>query len=97
MVKTVMARIMNFALLSLLPILAGCNGGGGGGSSAGGISGLSSLGGGLTNIPTPDSLAAVTGGDALATLHNPEPATMLLLGGGIAAMAIVRSTKFHKR
>ena len=97
--KRVYARFVNFAILSVLPFVYGCQGGDGsvlgslfGGSSAGGIAGGSSAGG----ISSGGSLLALSGtsgtgggggGTEIATISQPEPATMLLLGGGLIAMA----------
>ena len=77
--RTLYARMANFAILSvLLPFVYGCQGGGGalgflGGS--GGGSGGSFVGGGDI------------GGGGITTIVQPEPTTMLLLGSGMAAMA----------
>ena len=73
-------QMANFAILSvLLPFFYGCQGGGDG------ALGFSSSGGG-------GSIAGGgTGGGEITTIVNPEPATMLLLGSGFAAMA------WHKR
>lgn len=79
--KNFFARAMNFVSFAiLLPVISGCQGGGGGG--------LSFLGGGSGG----DSGGFVGGGgDSIATIHNPEPATMLLMGSGLAAMAWYKS------
>lgn len=82
---------MNFLILSvLLPVVYGCNGGSGGGSAS-----LGSLfaGGSPSGSSTGSTSGSVGsgGGDALASIQNPEPATMMLIGGGVAAMAYLRS------
>ena len=84
MTKTVIFRTMNFIMLSvMLPFVSGCNGGGGSASSGGSLFGASSggaaLGGG--------------GGAELASIHQPEPMTMVLVGGGMMAMAYMRKYK----
>ena len=78
MMRTNIARVINFAILSIvLPCVYGCipgaaaflgNSGGAGAASGG-------------------TLLASGGGAAIATIHNPEPATMLLMGAGMMAMA----------
>lgn len=88
-----------FAMVLLLPCLYGCQGGGGAGS--GSISGasLSSFAfGGGDDTGSSSSLSSFSSTDTttstqLATLHHPEPATMLLFGSGIAAMRFARNRK----
>ncbi|MDB4349544.1 PEP-CTERM sorting domain-containing protein [Omnitrophica bacterium] len=65
--------------------LAGCKGGGGGGGSYAG--GGSSIGGDTSTGTTS------TVGGTLPTAHQPEPATIALLGGGLAAYALLRRRK----
>ena len=77
-----------------LPLLAGCGGGGSGllglvGSLFGGPIG----GAGLLSLLDSGIGFTNDGGAGLAAVHNPEPATMLLLGGGMAAMARLKSRK----
>ncbi len=91
-VKDLMARLHNLFLFSmLLPFVYGCNSGTGGSSPVGSIGGLfendpSIINGGGAIIPP-------GGEDVVAQLHNPEPATMLLIGGGIAAMGYIKSLR----
>lgn len=76
-----------------LPFMAGCGGGGVGFlGSLFGASGtlLASLSGGGAG------LSASTLGSSSATITNPEPATMLLMGSGMAAMAYFKSKSSHK-
>jgi len=88
--KNTFAKLQNFLLLSvLLPVVYGCQSSGG---SDGSPSITSLLGGGTEGaggvIPPPGG-----GGDQLAQLHQPEPATMLLLGGGLVAMHYLKHRK----
>ena len=95
MIKTIFLRSMNFVILSvMLPFASGCNGGGSGGGTAslGSLFGASSGGATLTGGgPGGAGAGAGVGADALATIHQPEPTTMLLVGGGMMAMAYFRN------
>ena len=71
----------------LLPFVYGCQAGGG---LLGGLFGGEVIGGGGISGITGNS--AITGA-TIAALHNPEPATMLLMGGGVMAMAFYKSRK----
>ena len=84
------------ALAAALPFIYGCGGVGtgallgflfGGGAAGGGIALLASAGSGA---------AGVGGGAGLAALHTPEPASMLLVGGGLMAMGYFKS-KINRR
>jgi hypothetical protein len=94
-----MTRILNkinYGFLFLLPLLTGCNGG-----SSSGVSGANSLAGDITTAGAGVVASAGVGGGAavagggggaavFATIHNPEPTTMLLVGGGMMAMAMYK-------
>ena len=86
---TRMMRTLNFLMISVLPLLSGCNEGGSGAGSVGSLFGASSdvltLGSGPTGAPGPG------GGSDLASIHQPEPTTMLLVGGGMMAIAYFRN------
>ena len=84
--KPILFRSLNFVLLSvMLPLISGCIGGGGDASLLGSLFGASSDG----------STFVVSGGDGaqLASVHHPEPMTMLLVGGGTMTMAYLRNKK----
>ena len=95
MIKINYARFVNFAIFSvLLPFVYGCQGGGG----AGGLSFLGGGGGGGDIIGGGSSFVTSSdGGASIATLHHPEPGTMLLLGSGFMAMAFYRNKKSPKK
>ena len=94
---------LGISCLAVQLFLAGCGGGGGGlsslfggggGSSGAGdvfsalISGGSDVAGGGT-----DSAASVT---SVATVHNPEPASVALFGGGLVGLAYLRRRKAQR-
>jgi hypothetical protein len=85
------------ALALLLPCLYGCQGGGSSGGGSGASLSSFAFGGG-DDTGSSSSLNSLSGTDTttgtqLATLHHPEPATMLLFGSGIAAMRFARNRK----
>jgi len=90
--KNTFAKLQNFLLLSvLLPVVYGCQGSGGSDGSNPSIASL--LGGGGTEGGTDATTVVTTTGEQLAQLHQPEPATMLLLGGGLVAMHYLKNKK----
>jgi len=81
------------ALAAMLPFLYGCGSGAGVGSLVGFLFGAGGFVGSeialLSSTGSGSGLGA--GGAGLATLHQPEPATMLLMGGGLMAMSYFKS------
>jgi len=76
-------------LSAVMPILTGCQG-----ASGFGAIGLGSLFAGFGGIGgNGGSSALISSGGDLATISNPEPASMLLMGSGMAAMAFFKSRK----
>ena len=71
-------------LAGSLPFIYGC-GSGGSGSLLGFLFGSTGIGGGIALLGGTAGDVAI-GGGGVTTLVNPEPASMLLLGGGLAAM-----------
>ncbi len=92
MLKRVNVLLNNVFLLLTLPLLSGCLGGGItslGLGSLFGISGGSAVG----------ELAFLSGNSAvqaIAQTHNPEPATMVLMGSGLAALTYYRKATKRK-
>jgi hypothetical protein len=87
--KKVLAAFKSYAFLLFLPILSGC-GSGGGGLAALGLGSL--FGGGVSG-----GLALLGGGaGTIAHTHNPEPASMFLLGSGVAAMSFLKKKASKK-
>jgi hypothetical protein len=81
--KNIVSACKSYAFLLFLPLLAGC-GSGGGGLAALGLGSL--FGGGVSG-----GLALLGGGaGTIASVHNPEPASMFLLGSGVAAMSFFK-------
>ena len=82
-------------LATVLPFVYGCNSGGGGGSVSGffGDSGSGSIGSLSSGVGGGAGEIIIQGGSAseLAVIHNPEPASMLLLSGGLMAMAYYKN------
>jgi hypothetical protein len=82
--------LMSFVILTL----AGCLGGGGGGSgSSFGGSGSSSS---FASSGSGSSGSGSGAGSDVATTHNPEPASILLLSSGLLGLAL-RYRKRHKK
>jgi len=90
-------RYTSIVCLVMLLALAGCNKGGGGDSFAGygGMSGNSpAAGGGLSGGAA--SSTGYSGAGTTSIPHNPEPATMLLMAGGLAGYALIRRKRKGK-
>lgn len=85
-----MKKLMSLVIASIA--LAGCGGGGGGGlaSLIGGTIGSLAGGGGTTSTV---GSGLLDGGSTIATIHNPEPTTLILLGSGLLAMAAYNRAK----
>ena len=80
------------ALIGSLPFVYGCGGGGGVSSLASFLFGSTGIGGGIALLGGTVTEVALAGTE-VATLTNPEPASMLLLGGGLAAAAFLARKK----
>ena len=92
--KIFISRSLNFLMLSLmLPVASGCTGGGGSASALGSLFGASSSG---STLSLSGGELAGSGAASLAAIHQPEPATMLLVGGGMIAMGYFRNQKLLK-
>ena len=81
------------ALALLLPCLYGCKGGSSGAGSGASLSSFAFGSGDDTGSLSSFSGTDTTTGTQLGTIHNPEPATMLLFGSGIAAMRFARNRR----
>lgn len=81
----IIARASNLLLLTIIPSMYGCGAGGGGSASVGSLFGGSSGSGG-------ESLASLSvTNSGMTAVHNPEPGTLLLLGGGMMALGFFQS------
>ena len=80
-------------LFVLLPFVYGCQGGGGGshGGPAAGFNGPTSSF--ISDGGSSGGGEGGSGGDSIAQIHNPEPATMLLMGSGLMAIGFRRTRR----
>lgn len=88
---TKVSRLKGLFLAALVPFITACNGGGGGGDTA--LLGSGSLFSGLGGNGGSGSGLLPGGGDEIASLTNPEPASMILLGSGMAALTYFNNKK----
>lgn len=102
-----------FLLSSVVFVLNGCGSGGGGGGildllsaiTGGGSSSVSSMSsGGITSGITSGGSSLVSEGIsdssssiALATTHNPEPSSLLLLASGLVSMGVYAKAKLRRK
>ena len=93
--KTQLFKSAKFiALAAVLPFIYGCGAGSGTGSLVGFLFGGGVSGGELALLTIPGGGPGGGGlGASLPTLTNPEPASMLLVGGGLMVMGFFRSKK----
>jgi len=78
------SKLLCFYVTTL--VIAGCNGGGGGGS----LGFLGNLGGSSSGAGS-----SGIGDTTLATYHNPEPSSILLLTSGLIGMAIYAKARLR--
>lgn len=96
MSRNVIFKIKNFLMLSiLLPVVSGCGGGSDGGSLASLFGSSTSAGSGSGGIAgagagVAGGVGGAIGGGGVPALVNPEPATLLLIGSGIAAISYLK-------
>jgi hypothetical protein len=79
-------KFRNLTLLALVPLLTGC--GGGGAALLGSLFSSVASGGGAGSGFSPFGFTST-----IASVHNPEPASLLLMGGGMTALAYFRKKK----
>ncbi len=90
MLKNLFAQSYNFLILAvMLPVVYGCN------SDESDTLGSLFNDGGTTSssVVTGGTGAIIETGEALASIHSPEPATMLLIGSGLIAMKYYQGRK----
>ena len=83
-----MKTLRGLFVAASVPFITACNGGGGGA-----LLGTGSLFSGLDNDVQFGPAALIEGGDQVGALTNPEPASMLLVGSGMAVMAYYNNKK----
>ena len=91
-------KLRLIALSAMTLLLCGCGGGGGG---IAGVTGFLFGGGSGFGSGSGGAFLASTGGVAsigqVATIVNPEPTTMLLMGSGVAVMGYYQTLKNRNR
>ncbi len=92
MKKSLLQSSKLIILAAMLPFVYGCGTGAGVGSLVGFLFG-GGLGGGseIALLGSSAGSALGTGGAGVASLVNPEPASMFLVGGGLMAMSYFKS------
>ena len=93
-------KLYQLGLGVILPVLAGCKGGGSAStssfSSIGSLfAGADSSTGGTTTLASLSSLSTISSFSTLTSsaLTNPEPASLLLMGGGLMALGYLKGLK----
>jgi len=95
MIEKILNRLNYLSLTLVCSVLTGCNGGDSSTAGPGGASFFADSVTASTTTMAARSFAPVTdptvAGNSFATIHNPEPATMILLGGGMMAAAFYKN------
>jgi len=90
-------KINLLILVAVLPMMYGCLGGGGIGALTSLLFGSSAIGGGIGGglgpVLGPGGPGGPGGIIAAGAITNPEPASMLLLGSGMMAMAYYKKRR----
>lgn len=92
--KNLYYRTINSVLIvGSAVLLAGCNGGGSGsGSAVDGTTPLSGAGG-TNEVYLGGPVRTLTTEESMAVISNPEPATALLIGGGLMAYSYYKKNR----